>query len=316
MLILGNKYKLLDEDIEKIKRKFPTYYQIDIDENTEERLKNLISNESNVTTVVLNIDKSLPANLKDYLDDLQYDNKIRVLIFSDFVKQYLGQCQLNINEENILALLELQNNLGKKLGKRIFDILFSTFAITISSPVMLAIAILIKLKSPDGSVFFTQKRLGYAGKKFRVIKFRTMVPNAEEVLEKMLSGNKEIRNEYLKYRKLKNDPRIIPIIGEFLRKTSLDELPQFFNVLIGDMSVVGPRPYIEEEFYKHTKIHVDIITSVKPGVTGYWQVTDRNAATFNGRVDSDIEYIKNQNLWLDLKIIFQTVMVVVFKKGA
>jgi lipopolysaccharide/colanic/teichoic acid biosynthesis glycosyltransferase len=143
-----------------------------------------------------------------------------------------------------------------------------------------------------------------------------MVPNAEAILEDMLEKDEEIRNEYIKYRKLKNDPRIIPVIGNFLRKSSLDKLPQFFNVLLGDMSVVGPRPYIKEEFYKHTQTHIDIITSVKPGVTGYWQVTDRNTATFNGRVDSDIEYVKNQNLTLDIKIIFQTVKVMVFRKGS
>jgi lipopolysaccharide/colanic/teichoic acid biosynthesis glycosyltransferase len=143
-----------------------------------------------------------------------------------------------------------------------------------------------------------------------------MIPNAEAVLEKMLQEDKELEAEYLKYRKLQNDPRIIPLIGNFLRKSSLDELPQFFNVLLGEMSIVGPRPYIPEEFYRHTQTHIDIITSVKPGVTGYWQVTDRNAATFNGRVDSDIEYVKNQNLTLDIKIIFQTVKVMVFRKGS
>ena len=316
MLLIGNKYKLLDEDIVKVKKNFLTFHQLEIGSTTKSKIQEIIDGDAQLSTIVLNLDGELPKDIKNSLEKLAYDKKIEVLLFSDFVQQYLGQCVLDINEENLKTLLDIQDNVGKKVLKRVFDIGFSLFAITLTSPVMLSIAIMIKLKSPEGPIFFTQKRLGYAGKKFRVIKFRTMIPNAEDVLEKMLSENKEIRNEYLKYRKLKNDPRIIPVIGDILRKTSLDELPQFFNVLLGEMSVVGPRPYIEEEFYKHSKTHVDIITSVKPGVTGYWQVTDRNAATFNGRVDSDIEYVKNQNLLLDIKIIFQTVVVMVFRRGA
>ncbi len=315
MILLGNKYKLLDEDIKEIKKHFPSYHQVTIDTDTISKLQEIIELENNITTIVLNLDQKLPEELENFLEELDYEHKIQTILFSDFVQKYLNQCQLEINEENLKALLAIHNEPSKKIIKRLFDIGFSLFAITITSPVMLGIALMIKLRSPEGSVFFTQKRLGLHGKPFRVIKFRTMIPNAEAVLEEWLEENEEIRNEYLKYRKLKNDPRIISGIGNFLRKTSLDELPQFFNVLIGDMSVVGPRPYIKEEFYKHTQTHIDIITSVKPGVTGYWQVTDRNKTTFNGRVDSDIEYIKNQNLWLDIKIIFQTVLVIVFRKG-
>jgi undecaprenyl-phosphate galactose phosphotransferase len=316
VILLGNKYKLLDEDVEELKKSFSSYYQVDADDSSIEKLNDIIQSDTQITTIVLNLEKELSSVLKDFLEELEYKHKVETLLFSDFTSKYLNQCQLEINEENLKTLLEIQNNTLNRVIKRIFDVGFSLFAIFISSPVMLGIAILIKLKSPEGGVFFTQKRLGFRGDSFRVFKFRTMVPNAEAILEDMLEKDEEIRNEYIKYRKLKNDPRIIPVIGNFLRKSSLDELPQFFNVLLGDMSVVGPRPYIKEEFYKHTQTHIDIITSVKPGVTGYWQVTDRNAATFNGRVDSDIEYVKNQNLVLDIKIIFQTVMVMVFRKGS
>ncbi|MBD3842517.1 MAG: sugar transferase, partial [Campylobacterales bacterium] len=198
----------------------------------------------------------------------------------------------------------------------VFDFFFSLFALILLSPVMIFIAIAIKIKSPNGPILFTQQRLGLNGKFFRVYKFRTMIPDAEAVLAKWLETHPEIRDEYLTYRKLKNDPRIIPIIGEFLRKTSLDEIPQFFNVLLGDMSVVGPRPYIANEFHNHSRQYVEVITSVKPGITGYWQVKTRNKSTFNQRVEMDMEYIKNQTFWLDLKIIFQTVLVMIFKKGA
>jgi undecaprenyl-phosphate galactose phosphotransferase len=316
VILLGNKYKLLDEDVEELKKSFSSYYQVDADDSSIEKLNDIIQSNTKITTIVLNLEKELSSVLKDFLEELEYKHKVEILLFSDFTSKYLNQCQLEINEENLKTLLEIQNNTLNRVIKRIFDVGFSLFAIFISSPVMLGIAILIKLKSPEGGVFFTQKRLGFRGDSFRVFKFRTMVPNAEAILEDMLEKDEEIRNEYIKYRKLKNDPRIIPVIGNFLRKSSLDELPQFFNVLLGDMSVVGPRPYIKEEFYKHTQTHIDIITSVKPGVTGYWQVTERNAATFNGRVDSDIEYVKNQNLTLDIKIIFQTVKVMVFRKGS
>ena len=206
----------------------------------------------------------------------------------------------------------------KAMLKRAFDILFSLFAIVFFSPFFIGIMVWIKVKSPNhpyGKIFFIQERLGLHGKKFQVFKFRTMVLDAEEKLKEMLESDDEINNYYLEYRKLKNDPRIIKGVGTFLRKTSLDELPQFFNVLFGEMSVVGPRPYIEEEFYKHDCKCLDIILSVKPGVTGLWQIGDRSETTFDKRVLSDVNYILNQSFFQDIKIIFQTILVVVFKKG-
>jgi len=200
--------------------------------------------------------------------------------------------------------------------KRTFDIGFSVFAILISSPIMVIIAILIKIKSPEGDIFFKQKRLGLNGKVFDVYKFRTMIPNAEEKLMDLLEKDEKIKKEYLKYRKLKNDIRIIKGIGSFLRKTSLDELPQFFNILNGTMSVVGPRPYMRAEFSQYSQSIVNKITSVKPGITGYWQVIpSRHDTTFDDRVKIDLEYIDKQNFLLDLKIIFQTVFVMVLGRG-
>ena len=207
----------------------------------------------------------------------------------------------------------------KAVLKRFFDIVFSLFAIVFFSPLFIGIMIWIKIKSPNnpyGKIFFIQERLGLDGRKFQVFKFRTMVLDAENKLKEMLENDAKINSYYLEYRKLKNDPRIIKGVGTFLRKTSLDELPQFFNVLFGEMSVVGPRPYIEEEFYKHDCKCLDIILSVKPGVTGLWQIGDRSETTFDKRVESDVGYILNQSFFQDIKIIFQTILVVVFKKGA
>ena len=201
---------------------------------------------------------------------------------------------------------------------RVFDFLFSLLAILIFMPIMLIVAILIKINSPKGTVLFKQKRLGLDGKLFDVYKFRTMVVDAEKKLEEMLDKKEDLREEYLRFRKLKNDPRIIPNIGNFLRKSSLDEVPQFFNVLFGQMSIVGPRPYIKNEFDIYpTNSELNTVTSVKPGITGYWQVIpERHDTTFKSRVLTDIEYIKKKSFLLDLEIIAKTIGVMALRKGA
>ena len=202
-------------------------------------------------------------------------------------------------------------------SKRIFDIVFSSLVLLITFPLLVVIALLIKL-TDKGSIFYIQERPGLNGKKFKLIKFRTMYPNNEEILKAYLKENPIAREEWEKYRKLKTyDPRITPI-GRFLRKYSLDELPQFFNVLKGDMSVVGPRPYIEKEFeeYKVPKEIQEKLLSVKPGITGLWQVEKRNESTFMERIEMDLEYIKRQSFWFDLKIILKTIWVMLTGKGA
>ena len=199
---------------------------------------------------------------------------------------------------------------------RVFDILFSSFAIIIFFLPMVIIALFIKLYSPNGTIFFKQKRLGLNRKEFEVYKFRTMIPDAEAKLEELLEHDEEVKKEYLAYRKLKNDVRIIKGIGTFLRRSSLDELPQFFNVLFGTMSVVGPRPYIKAEFLNYSSVVIEKITSVKPGVTGYWQVIpSRHNTTFDERVQNDLNYIEKKTLWLDIKIIFKTVLVMILRRG-
>jgi undecaprenyl-phosphate galactose phosphotransferase len=209
------------------------------------------------------------------------------------------------------------NNVRVPWWKRLFDIAFATFAIAVTLPLMFPIAIAIKI-TDGGSIFFRQKRPGLNGKEFVVYKFRTMYPNNEKILKEYLKKNPKARKEWELYRKLKSyDPRVTPI-GRFLRKYSLDELPQFFNVLKGDMSVVGPRPYIYKEFEEY-KVPEDVrkkLLSVKPGITGLWQVKARNEATFKDRIRLDLEYIENMSFWLDLKIILKTIWVMLTGKGA
>lgn len=318
MLILGKKNKLLKEDKDLLQNQFETIHEIDIaNDTTEDIIKKITSfvKKEKVKHIVLNLDKTISIELESYLEDLDYSG-VQFMTYSDFLSKYLNKCHIEFNDKNFKVLQDIKHDSAKQFGKRVFDIVFSLFAIILLSPVYIVVALLIKIKSPGAPVIFTQQRLGLNGKFFRVYKFRSMIPNAEKVLEDMLENNPEVREEYLTYRKLKDDPRIILGIGNKIRDHSIDELPQFFNVLFGDMSVVGPRPYIANEFVNHSQKYVKIITSVKPGITGYWQVKERNKSTFNTRVAMDIEYIQNQTFWGDIKIIIQTVLVMVFKKGA
>ena len=198
--------------------------------------------------------------------------------------------------------------------KRCFDILFSIFAIVITLPITIPIAIIIKF-TDGGNVIYGHKRVGKNGKIFKVLKFRSMYMNADQKLKDILENDLQVKEEWEKNFKLKNDPRITPI-GKFLRKTSLDELPQFINVLKGDMSVVGPRPVVEEELIKYYKEKAELYKSVKPGITGYWQVEGRSDTNYDERIKMDEYYIKNQSFFLDLKIILKTIKIVITGKGA
>ncbi|WP_315113970.1 sugar transferase [Clostridium intestinale] len=196
------------------------------------------------------------------------------------------------------------------LFKRIFDVVSSTLLLIILSPLFLILIILVKLDS-KGPVFFGHKRIGYKGEIISVYKFRSMVQNAEEVLRNFTPEQKA---EFEKNFKLDDDPRVTKI-GAFLRKTSLDELPQLINIIKGDMSVVGPRPIVQKEVAKYGK-YSDKLFSVKPGLTGFWQANGRSDTTYDERVQMDMYYIDNRSTWLDIKIIFKTFIAVVRKEGA
>lgn len=197
--------------------------------------------------------------------------------------------------------------------KRLLDFTLSFIALIILSPLLIIIALLIKIDSP-GPVFFVQNRIGLNGKLFKAYKFRTMVINAEKILLKWLEENPQIRDEYLINHKLKDDPRITRV-GKFLRKTSLDELPQLFNVLKGDMSLVGPRPYLVREL-DEIRHYAKFLWRVPPGITGLWQISGRSEVDFEGRLKMDMQYISNWNIWLDLNILFKTIPAVLKKDGA
>ncbi|MFB6277658.1 MAG: sugar transferase [Halothece sp.] len=191
--------------------------------------------------------------------------------------------------------------------KRLFDIVFSLAVLILCSPLYLLLAILIKVSSP-GPVFYIQERIGKNYQPFRCIKFRTMVKNADAVMERLMLKHPELRREYEENFKLKDDPRITPV-GKFLRYTSLDEFPQFWNVLKGHMSVVGPRPLVPEELYKYGR-HIDKILTIRPGITGLWQVSGRNDIPYERRVNMDVYYVNFRNWLLDFWVIIKTIGVI------
>ena len=191
-------------------------------------------------------------------------------------------------------------------GRRLFDITFSLLALIASAPIMIAIVVAIRFSSP-GPAIYRHRRVGKGGRAFNCLKFRTMVMKADEVLDALLANDEALRAEFEEKHKLTNDPRITRI-GRLLRKTSLDELPQFWNILKGDMSVVGPRPLVSGETERYGP-HLPLILSVRPGLTGLWQVSGRNDTTYEERVDLDRQYVLSRNLARDLLIIAKTVVV-------
>jgi lipopolysaccharide/colanic/teichoic acid biosynthesis glycosyltransferase len=198
------------------------------------------------------------------------------------------------------------------VAKRSFDIIFSLFVLIVFSPLYLILAILIAISSP-GSVFYVQQRVGKNHKRFGCIKFRTMINNADQVLASMIADSPDMRDEFESTFKLRDDPRIT-WIGKFLRLTSLDEFPQFWNVLMGDMSVVGPRPLVPEELHKYGN-RIDKILKIRPGITGLWQVSGRNDIPYPQRVQIDVYYVNYRNGLLDLWVIFKTLGVVIFPRN-
>ncbi|CAI0839094.1 MULTISPECIES: undecaprenyl-phosphate galactose phosphotransferase WbaP [Serratia] len=214
-----------------------------------------------------------------------------------------------------VMILRVSNSLAKRTSrflKRTFDIIGSVSIILLLSPIL---AILAYLVSKDGGkAIYGHERVGRDGNKFKCLKFRSMVMNSQEVLKQLLENDPEARAEWDKDFKLKNDPRITRV-GKFIRKTSLDELPQLFNVLKGEMSLVGPRPVIEKELERYAG-DVDYYLMAKPGMTGLWQVSGRNDVDYDTRVYFDAWYVKNWSLWNDIAILFKTINVVLKRDGA
>lgn len=196
--------------------------------------------------------------------------------------------------------------------KRMLDVIGSVIIGLTFSPLIAIIAIRMSLE--DGPIIFRHRRVGQGGKTFECLKFRTMAPNSEQILQELLERDREAKAEWVLNHKLRNDPRVTRL-GRFLRRTSLDELPQLWNVLRGEMSLVGPRPIVKEEILRYGR-HLPTYLAAKPGITGLWQVTGRNDTGYRRRVAMDTYYVKRQGLLMDLRILLNTVKVVIWGRGA
>lgn len=276
---------------------------------------NKILTRTNVQTIVITVPGLDRSKLLDLINDVQL--KVRNVIFvPDLIGVAVGNIAVDglFNEKTLM--LRIQNNLSKSCNqycKRLFDLTVSLIGILALIPVYLVIGAAIYIDSP-GAVIFSHERIGKNGKKFPCYKFRTMIKNAPEILEKYLNDHPEQRKEWETNFKLKNDPRITKI-GAFLRRTSLDELPQLFNVLKGEMSLVGPRPIVEEEIEKYRE-YIEDYYLVLPGITGMWQVNGRSDTSYEERVEMDAWYVRNWSMWLDIVFLVKTIEAVLKKEGA
>lgn len=216
----------------------------------------------------------------------------------------------NLNIDESINIKVLDDKRVYERAKRIFDVLSALAVLILTSPLFIIVAIAIKATS-KGKAIYGHTRIGRNGVPFKVYKFRSMYENSEEIFNNF---SEEQKKEYYINFKLDNDPRITKV-GNFIRKTSLDELPQLINIIKGDMSVVGPRPIVEKEIEKYG-VYADTVFSVMPGLTGNWQANGRSDTTYDERVKMDVDYVFNRSFFMDMKIIFKTIISVIKKEGA
>lgn len=224
-----------------------------------------------------------------------------------------GETTENIETTSLRTQSDVKTKISKKVYikiKRVIDVILASVALILLSPLFVIIAIAIKIDS-KGPVFFAHKRIGKNGKIIKLYKFRSMVINAEELIK---SFTPEQMREYKENYKLTNDPRITKV-GKFLRKTSLDELPQLINIINGDLSIIGPRPVVADELEKYG-VNKDKFLSVTPGLTGYWAANGRSNTTYEQRMKMELYYIDNLSLKMDIKVFFKTILSVVKKEGS
>lgn len=286
------------DDHESFIRENPNYFYIVSldtfrDGSRESMIKTL--NDNNVPYAVV------PALCRVNL----YQMEPRYFFGHDVVMLYVGNSAPQIFGASLSKLL-----------KRGMDIVLSGLALLIFSPVFLAIICMLKIEGQRGSPFYGGKRIGKSGQMFNCWKFRSMEPNSDHLLKAYLDANPDARLTWEKYRKLPNDPRITTQTARFIRKSSLDELPQLWNIFVGNMSLVGPRPILEEEIHYFEPETLKEYLSIRPGLTGLWQVSGRNKTSFKRRIYWDSWYVRNWSLWGDIVIIIKTPLVLLTRRGA
>ncbi|MCI8291281.1 MAG: sugar transferase [Clostridia bacterium] len=305
MTIVGPQpYKVSD------KERMGTYYN---------RIVQMKPGMTGISQISLIYDKSFESRLDNdiryyYQKGLWTDLKIMLITSIITIPtrnkgEILGYLNLTVKDIGRSAL-----KLLNRFVKRIIDILGAIAGIIALIPLTVVVAIINFISGDGGPLFFSQERIGKNGKQFKMYKFRSMVVGADEKLKELLENDEEARKEFTKYKKLKNDPRVTKV-GNILRKTSLDEFPQFINVLKGEMSLVGPRPYLLRE-KDEMKNYYDIVIQHKPGVTGLWQIEGRSETTFNERLNIDLRYHRKSNVISDVKILCKTFTKVLKNEGA
>ena len=266
-------------------------------------------------TVVIAAPGISRQQLQQLINDIQPYVK-NIFFIPDLIGTPMAGVDASILFSEKILMLNIRNNLSRRynrLFKRAFDLVLTVFGGAMILPILLVIAIMVAIEN-RGGVIFAHERVGRNGKKFPCYKFQTMVPNAKERLQKYLAENPEARREWEETFKLTNDPRVTRL-GDFLRRSSLDELPQLWNVIRGDMSLVGPRPIVEEEVVKYGE-NIREYYMVLPGITGMWQVSGRSDTTYPERVAMDTWYVRNWSVWIDIMYLFKTVKAVFTGKGA
>ena len=268
------------------------------------------------STVFVNSKESDLATLKQIISSeiKQRQEVIFIPLMDDYDLTHSHIYDLSNTRTNLIVFQNRLKSRSRILFKNVSDFTLSVAIFPILIPIMLYIAYKIKRDNPNEKILFKQKRLGKNGKPFTCYKFQTMYENSDDLLTKYLKKHPKELKYYDTYHKYKNDPRVTKV-GHFLRRTSLDELPQIFNVFRGDMSFIGPRPYMLNEEKKIGE-EIETILSVKPGITGLWQVSGRSDVDFHSRVELDVWYIRNWNLWMDLVILIKTIKTVLVREGA
>lgn len=271
--------------------------------------------ELGVKTVVIAIPSLPPERLSALAAGVQ-NSTANTMVIPDLKGIALlntGLFHLFLEEIFIMNIRNNLKSIANRFVKRLFDIAVSVVLLPVLLPFIAIVGLIIRLETP-GSAIYAHDRIGRNGRIFKCYKFRTMHRDAEEKLREMLESSQALRKEWENSWKLKDDPRVTKI-GRFLRRSSLDELPQIFNVIKGDMSLVGPRPYLPRE-RSEIEDNFQVISSAKPGITGLWQVSGRSNTNYKYRVKLDAWYVMNWSLWLDVTIIFKTVRVVLKADGA
>ncbi|MBQ5920508.1 MAG: undecaprenyl-phosphate galactose phosphotransferase WbaP, partial [Selenomonadaceae bacterium] len=274
-----------------------------------------IVQETGVKTVVI----TAPGLAKEQLQKLisQVQPHVRNISFvPDLLGTQMMGAEVNVFFTEAMLMLKIRNQLARRRNrviKRAFDLLFTICGGLCILPFLLVIAVMVAVDN-KGNVIFAHRRIGRDGKEFKCYKFQTMIPNAQEALEKYLAENPEARKEWEESFKLTDDPRVTKL-GSILRKTSLDEMPQLWNVIKGDMSLVGPRPIVAKEIERYGEYFREY-AMVPPGITGMWQASGRSDTTYEERVEMDTWYVRNWSVWIDLMYLFKTVKIVFTGKGA